>query len=57
MNNIVKILLMLSILWITSCSSPKPITFSNEKWSFSLTITEPDCKLNIAGKQMIYGLN
>lgn len=26
---------MLSILWITSCSSPKPITFSNEKWSFS----------------------
>ena len=35
MNNIVKILLMLSILWITSCSSPKPITFSNEKWSFS----------------------
>lgn len=26
---------MLSILWITSCSSPKTITFSNEKWSFS----------------------
>lgn len=35
MNNLMKILLMLSILWITSCSSPKPITFSNEKWSFS----------------------
>ena len=35
MNNLMKTLLMLSILWITSCSSSKPITFSNEKWSFS----------------------
>lgn len=35
MNHLTKILLMLSILWITSCSSSKPITFSNEKWSFS----------------------